>query len=266
MVKNKEEQGAIVIPELEMRTVRIGLLGLTPYICNRMAKKAKEELLNPSKRALTSADRAVRPQKHNPLEEYRDSPERLVDGPTLLGVKAAAIKKAMATAALDMPGAKKAQIARLVWVPADRSGLLPLYGVPELWMAVVRQAGMNRTPDIRTRAAIPRWGCVVDIQYVHPLLTQVALTRLASAAGRMVGIGDGRQEKGALDFGQFTIVAPDDSDLLRVIEEGGRAAQQAAMAEPVFYDADTAELYATWAPRQEDKGRLVTAGRNGGSK
>jgi hypothetical protein len=38
-----------------------------------------------------------------------------------------------------------------------------IFGIPELWMTGVKNAGMKRTPDIRTRAIGPNWGCRIHV-------------------------------------------------------------------------------------------------------
>lgn len=96
-------------------TFEVCILGTTPLILNRMSQKAKRELLMPKGRK-TAIEKQMS-LKHNPLQEYRDSAYRLPESqPTLLAVMASGFKGAMAGAALDMPGTKKAQIGRLTYV------------------------------------------------------------------------------------------------------------------------------------------------------
>src|SRR5262245_21794061 len=94
------------------------MLGSTPLILNRMSEKAKRELLMPKGRK-TAVDKMTS-LKHDPIQEYRASAHRLPEpSPTLLAIMASACKGAMAGAALDLPGAKKAQIGRLTYVEGD---------------------------------------------------------------------------------------------------------------------------------------------------
>ena len=74
--------------------------------------------------------------KHDPIAEFRASVYRMPkdDDPTVLAILPTAFKGAMGTAALDMPGAKRTQIGRLVYVHGE---LLPVYGVPKVFMAVM---------------------------------------------------------------------------------------------------------------------------------
>ena len=70
-------------------------------------------------------------------------------------------------------------------------------------------------------------------------------THWVLTAGIMRGVGDYRPEKGKGDYGQFELVAANDPRFLAVIKDGGRRAQDAALANPSPYDAESAELL-TW--------------------
>jgi hypothetical protein len=241
----------------EILTVKTGqidchILGMSPIILNRMSQKAQHELLMPKGRK-TAVEKATT-LKHEPLEEFRAAPYLRKDpsAPTLLAILSTAFKGALRTAALDMPGAKKAQIGRLTYIDGDYVGL---YGIPKLFMSVTRSADMNRTPDIRTRAIVPEWACKVRITFVEPLIRAQAVANLLAAAGLTIGVGDWRPEKGAGSYGQFAIVAPDNEDFARIVREGGRSAQEDAMQNPVCYDDETTELL-SWFDTERAKRQL----------
>jgi hypothetical protein len=215
------------------------VVGTSPLVLNRMSEKAKHELLMPKGRK-NAAERATS-LKHLPLDEYRASAYTLSEGPTLLAMMATAFKGALRSAALDMPGMKKAQIGRLTYIPAD---MISIYGVPQLFMSIVRSADMNRTPDVRTRAIVPEWACLLRVTYVEPLIRRQAVANLLAAAGITIGVGDGRPEKGAMSYGQFRITNADDADYRRIVKEGGRKSQVAALEKPTCYDRETEELLA----------------------
>lgn len=240
----------IVIQPVRRETISVALLGTTPLIYNRMTAKAKRELLFPKGRK-TAADKAAS-VKHSPLEEYRDSAYTVPDGDTLLSMLATSLKGAMCTAALDQPGSSKAQVGRLVWVLGEH---LRVYGVPQLHMGVVRQAGIARTPDVRTRAIVPRWALLAEISYVVPILSTTSVINLVGAGGQTAGIGDFRTEKGKGNYGQYEVVNPEDPRLLELIATGGREAQEAALADPECYDQDGAELLAWYQEEVVLRGR-----------
>jgi hypothetical protein len=243
MAKGKSTAGSsadiVEIIEVSQGRVAFCILGSTPFVCNRMSEKAKRELLMPRGRK-TVVERATT-LKHSPIEEYRASAYRLSDeqAPTFLAVMATAFKNAMKTAALDLPGARKAQIGRLVYIEGD---YVPIYGVPQLFMAITRSADMNKTPDVRTRAILPRWACRLTVSFVQPLMRAQAVANLLAASGFTAGVGDGRPEKGAMNYGQFKLVPDDDPEFLDIVNTGGREAQRAAISAPTAYDSETLDL------------------------
>lgn len=235
----KTKTDEIEVQSLQQGEVTFCILGMSPFYCNRVAEKAKRELLMPRGR-LTTAQKA-NSLKHDPLAEYRNSPYlRREDGPTRIVMKATAFKGAIAQAAIDMPTAvSKSQINRLAYVVDE---YVPIWGVPRLDMDIVRSADMARTPDIRTRARIERWASRVRIRYVMPMLSERSVATLLSASGIICGIGDFRQEKGKGSNGLYAIVPDDDPDYLRVLAEGGAAAQERALADPECSNAETEDL------------------------
>lgn len=244
----------ITVDEVETGHLDLAVLGTRPLICNRMAEKARRELLLGGTGRKTTADKAAT-LKHDPLAEFRASPYLLPAGPALIGVMASAFKGAMMTAALDMPGTRKAQIGRLVYVEGD---YVPVYGIPRLMMAVTRSADIAHTPDIRTRAVLLTWAAIVTVTFVAPIMTPRAVANLLAAGGLTAGIGDWRPEKGKGNFGQFRLTTLDDPAFAELIATGGRAAQEAAMDDPEFYDAETAELFAWFGGEADRRGKIRT--------
>lgn len=252
----------VEIPEPSLGLIQIGLIGTSPLICNRMSEKAKRELLLPAGRK-TVAQRATL-LKHHPLQEFRDSPYTLPgDAPTLLAVMASAFKRAMRDAAVDVAGASKAQIGRLLWVRGEYSAI---YGVPQLFMSITRSADMNKTPDVRTRAIVPRWAAQLEIEFVTPQLTQASVVNLLAMAGLTIGVGDWRPEKGSGTYGQFRVCETGDRELQKIMKSGGRVAQEDAMENPCPYNAETAELLTWFDEELTRRGRSAkTATRTNGS-
>lgn len=246
----------IDVVQMQQGRITLCVLGSSPLIYNQMSEKARRDLLMPAGRK-TAAQKAQN-LKHEPMTEYRASVYRRADGeagPTRLVFPAPAFKAAMANAAKDMPtSVAKAQVGRLSWVEGYS---VDVYGAPMLHMSVVRSADMNRTPDIRTRAILPAWACRVTLTFIMPVLSANTVATLMQAAGMVCGIGDWRQEKGSGNHGQFRIVDGDDAEFQRVIRDGGRDVQDAALADPLAYDAATADLLAWF--EDERKRRPVAA-------
>lgn len=248
--KNTSQETSVDILEVERGTLDVCVLGTSPIILNRMSEKAKRELLMPKGRK-TAVEKATS-LKHNPMEEYQASAYTVPSGDTLLAVLATSFKGAMATAALDLPGAKKAQIGRLTYVNGDRVGL---YGIPQLFMSVTRSADMNKTPDVRTRAIVPEWACRLSITFIKPLMRPQAVMNLLAAAGMSIGVGDWRPEKGKGNYGQFAIVDASDAKFKEILKRGTRAAQIKALDAPECYDDETTSLL-SWFDDERQKRSL----------
>jgi hypothetical protein len=233
----------IDILRVDLAEFRIRLRGTTPLICNRLSEKARRELLLPSAKKNTAERQSS--MKHNPMQEFRDSPYTIRGdaGPTLIGVPIGAFKKAIATAALDLPGAFKSQIGRLVSVDGTEwRDLIPIYGEPQLLASVVRMADVKRTPDVRFRAILPEWVADMTIRFVSPTLREQAVLNLMGAAGITVGVCDYRTEKGAGNYGSWEVVGADDARANEIVATWGRKAQIGAMNNPQMYDQETEDL------------------------
>lgn len=237
MAKTTEETTITVNP-LQRASVKLRIIGTMPLFQNRMANKAKQQLLVGGRKKGT-ADRAA--IKHDPLQEYRNSAEILPSGPTALGLRVIAVKSAMATAALETPGLSKTSAQRLLFLPGE---FALLYGTPQLRMDVVRSADIAKTPDIRTRCYLPKWGAEVEITYIIPQLSVQSVVALLCNAGVLVGVGDYRQEKGKGSFGSFRVLGEGEKDdeWNDLIKNHGRKAQSAALANPEYADRDTEDL------------------------
>ena len=193
MTKKQVETTAIDIERIAMGRITVHVLGTTPLIMHRFASKAWHELLLPAVKKNAAAKAAD--LKHDPLHEFRQCcyTNRNPNEPTLLHYPAGAFSKATASAALDIPGAKKAQILRLVSIASTQ---INLYGVPMLGMDMVRSSDMARTPDVRTRAYLPEWTASIEVEFVRSLIGEAQIVNLLAAAGVIVGVGDYRPQTG----------------------------------------------------------------------
>lgn len=230
----------MTVAEIQMTEMRFNIVGTSPLVPHSVSHKGKTSLLFPSPKK-NAVERATS-MKHEPFEEYVDAMYRFADSdnrPTRLYMPAGAFHGAMASVAIDMAGAKKSQIGRLTTVPG---GKIAIFGVPKLWMTIVRSSDMKRTPDVRTLPILPEWACTITVQFVGSLIKQQSIANLLGAAGVIVGVGDGRPEKGKLSMGQFRLCSDDDDEFMRIVKNGGALAQDEAMVDPHPYDVETQKL------------------------
>ena len=219
--------------------MRFNIIGTSPLMPHAVSAKAAGSLLFPAPKK-NAAEKATS-MKHEPIQEFRDACYMFIDSdetPTRLYMPGAAFHAALSQVAIDMVGAKKAQIARLTNVPISK---IPVFGTPKLVMSIVRSSDMARTPDVRTLPILSEWCCTITIQFVATLLKEQSIANLLAAAGVIIGIGDGRPEKGKLSCGQFRLCNDDDPDFAR-IQTMSRTAQDAALANPECHDLETQRL------------------------
>lgn len=237
----KTDDVGVSIQAIEARQITFHLIGETPLYLNRQSEKAKRQLLLPP----LPTNKAARSQtlKHNPIEEFQAScycnRREGEDAPTWLHLPGGMFKKCISSAALDIPGASKAQIGRLVSMPMTK---IDVYGMPYMKADMVRQAGPSKTPDVRFRAILPEWAVAVTYNYIPAIIQPNSIANLLNAAGLIIAVGDYRVEKGAGDFGQFRIVPEGHAEWKEVVANGGRAVQLTAWEHPQYYDDDTREL------------------------
>ena len=251
MKKSPNEVNEVQIEKLGVGVASVWVKGMTPLIYNAMSAKVRGELLLP-KGKKSAAEKATT-LKHDPLAEYRASVYRRMGnaGETRLTFPATAFKNAAIGAVRHLDaGVTMVQMKQLIWVCGD---IVSVYGMPQLHMAVVRSADMNKTPDVRTRAILPEWCCRLRIQFVKPNLNETALARLLEAGGLLNGVGDFRQEKGKGNYGQFEIAS--EAECRDIISRGGMKEQDNALESPEFYASETAELYGWSVEERKRRGR-----------
>lgn len=245
-----------------MVTADFCILGSRPLLMNRLGEKARQELLLPARKK----NRAERETslKHDPVAEYRSALNQFGndDQPTRLFLPGRAFSLAMASAALDIPGASKAEISRLTQVTDIQ---VPVWGIPTLFMDVVRLAGIVKVPDIRSRGLLEKWACKLTVRYMKNRLTLASVARLLAASGQIVGVGDYRVQRSGL-YGSYQLVSSDDPEWQEIVNTQGREAQDAAIENPTPYDDSTAELF-TWFENEADRReKTPTASKSNGSR
>jgi len=231
MPAKKTTPKSIHVKRITAKTLNVFIRGTAPLILNRMPEKARLALLaggGGKKQKRSGAP------KHDPLAEFVSSMQREPGyyPDTDIVFPAVAFKNAMATAAIYSDSVNKTDIKRLIYLPNEWA---PIYGVPQLRLDVMRQAGMSRTPDIRTRAIIPEWGTRFQLDYLPPM-SHTAILTLLTNAGVIAGIGDSRQELGKGSFGTFELVNKGD------LPEMDLAAQRAAIESPVAFNPQSRDL------------------------
>jgi hypothetical protein len=237
MIKTKKEkvEEVIVIPPFRVAGMKLFIVGTSALCVNRMAEKAKHELVFPARKS-NRADKESR-LKHNPVQEFRDSAYVWEDDErTRLCLPSRMLHKSMIEAAAATPGATKTELS---WLLSIDSEFIPVWGIPKVSMKIVRQSGIGRAPDTRFRCLLPQWATIIDLNYLASRIDQTNVLNLVAGAGMLMGIGDFRAQK-AGPWGRFRLCSDDDPQFVDIIKNGGKAAQEEALeaAEPVDYEAE----------------------------
>lgn len=257
-------QRTVELPEIRVDHRKFCILGRSPFLFHRKSQKAWMTLLMGGGTAKKPSDRK-NILKHRPMPEFRGSVYKTRDphNATLLQFPCSAFRQAAQTAALDVKGVAKAEVGRWIVVeggPRDDRGyidpepqnMVNMYGVPQITLDMVKNLGRNRAPDVRCKAILPQWCCEIYVYWPVPNLQQMSVINLLRNGGRLAGVGDGRQEKGKLSLGLFTVVDETDPLFRRIKREGGRKAQEKAMENPVPHTDETEALLA-WYQRELER-------------
>jgi hypothetical protein len=129
-------------------------------------------------------------------------------------------------------------------------------------------AGINKTPDIRTRAMLPEWAAWVSFTYVTKLLTERSVVHLFGAAGVLRGLGDNRKEKGGTN-GCFQIVDENNANFQRIIKTQDKGPQDEALEKATPVDFESEELLSWFrgamiVREKTEETPAIVGGRNGG--
>ena len=227
------------IKSLQQKEMKFRIIGTSPLVFNSMSRKAREALFIGAKRKTAKEKQDI---KHNPELEFQDSLYTQGQGTAYLSFPSTGIKRGMATAALETEGVTKASINRGIYLPEEH---VNIWGKPYMFMSVVRSSDINRTPDIRTRAKLPRWCSEVTIRYINPTFSQLNITSLLTNAGTLCGLGDWRIEKGG-PMGGYKILTSSDQKLWdELTKEEGATCQKLALENPEIesHDNTSHQLY-----------------------
>lgn len=250
--KPKEQESPFELLEMRIGHLTMNFFGASPLIMHRQSQKDKQGILLPPAEKNRAARAAT--LKHDPISEFRGSVYLNRDNktPTLLHFPTNAFGAAIADIALDIPGATKTRIERLTGIASVD---VFVYGIPQVFIRPVRLSGINKAPDIRTRAILPEWCCSVTVRYSASHFKEGEIVQLANAAGMFRGIGDWRPEKGG-DYGTWKLVSNNDAGLKSLMKNCGRKAQIEALNNPICFDPDSEEML-TWFGEETKRREIV---------
>lgn len=185
----------VEIQDLDIRMMRLTIVGDAPLIVNRFSEKSKKQMLD---KQMGTATEGRAPK--DPEQEFKNA---LHPGPNgkPYGFPAIAFKGAAVTACTSLKSLiTKTQARQAFHVMGD---MVEILGKPNMREDAVR-VGRNKTADLRYRPEFREWKCVLMIRYNHRVLTDEQIINLFNIAGFGVGVGEWRPEKNG-QFGLFHV-------------------------------------------------------------
>jgi hypothetical protein len=122
------------------------------------------------------------------------------------GVKLTAFKRAVVSACRST-NFKMTEMRQAVFVMGVEHKELALIESDQ--PMVVRSDGVrlqNKQPYERFRPSWPNWSCRLAVEYNADVFRAADVVNLFQLAGKSVGVGEGRPEKGGDDWGRFRVV------------------------------------------------------------
>lgn len=217
-----------LIPQLNLQTIEVVLVGDTPLVCHNWSNKAKLEMYSKQ----TKKPQLARAAK-DPDQELEDSLYQMSSGG--YGFPSVAMKCAAVTAYLSVAGVKKVEVQQAFRVVGSielvkgvhpgstlRKDLVRIYGSkPGMSEEMVRLNG--KTADLRYRGEFWPWYIKVQIVFNANLLSADQIINLLNTAGFGVGIGEHRPVKNGQQ-GTFHVCSSE--EMARLTEEGVFDVQQ----------------------------------------
>lgn len=200
----------IMLPKLDLRMIRIRLIGDAPLICHAWSMKAKRQMLDKQMGVATAGKEPKDPNQDFLDSLYTMAPQakrEIIPGDVVqasaeggFGFPSVAFKNAAVTACTSLGKAITKVAARQAF--HVMSELVHIDGVPSIREDMVI-IGMG-TSDIRFRGEFKAWSCEIDVRYNARVLTDEQIVNLFNVAGFAVGVGEWRPERDG-QFGLFHV-------------------------------------------------------------
>ena len=211
MATKKASEGNLVIqvPKINLKSIKVRVVGTTPLITHKWSEKAKKEMLDNQMGNKTKAK-----EKRNPIRDFIESIYWLTEMPeeyteesfekALKGAKfgfpSIAFKMAAASAGYRSKITKdKVSILGSFYIEGE---FVEIEGIPEMREDMVRLQGMSA--DLRYRGEYKNWSAELTIVYNEDVISATELVNLLNYGGFACGVGEWRPEKGG-QFGMYKV-------------------------------------------------------------
>lgn len=188
------QQMKIELPDIDIQTIRLTLIGDSPLIVHAWSEKAKKQM-----RDKQTGKARQKKEPKSPDQEYKDSLYPQVGGKHTF--PAVGFKSALVSAARFVEGLKMTELRGAVHVIGE---LVQIEGRATPREDMVR-VGMG-VADIRYRGEFKTWKAALNVQFNARMLTPEQIANLFNAAGFGVGVGEWRPERNG-SFGRFHVAS-----------------------------------------------------------
>ncbi len=183
----------ITIPEINLQSMVVSIVGRTPLLTNRFSEKSIEQIEDKQQHRAKVAKEA-----RNPEAEFRDAAHLI--SPGVYGFPAVGIKKALVAAGGRFADEKMTHLRGVINVMGD---LIPIVGpAPTMRSDTIRLQGSKSS--LAYRPQFSPWAMDVPIVFNAGIIGQAQILNLFQIAGFSVGIGAWRPECNGT-FGQFAL-------------------------------------------------------------
>ena len=188
----KEQEQVISLPRLNIKFLKLKIIGDSPLICHKWSDKAKKEMLDKQMKKAKQAKKAK-----NPKKEYQDSLYHIGNG--TYGFPSICFKNSAVNACSHIDGVTKVEARGAFHVNGE---FVTLKGKPTMREDMVR-IGMG-TADIRYRGEFRKWSCEIEIRYNENVVSAEQIANLFNTAGFAIGLGEWRPQRNG-SFGMFHV-------------------------------------------------------------
>lgn len=216
---NKKANTEIVeIKPIEIKTVKIRLVGDTPLIMHAWSEKAKREMLEKQMKVTKTKARDAK----NPMEDFIRSMYWLSDMPSEMtwdgfenavksgarfGFPVTAFKQAAISAAYRMGWAKdKMSMRGAFFINGGTEQMVEIHSDAPVMREDMVKVGMG-TADIRYRGEFRNWYADIEISFnANGAYTVEQIINIINAGGYACGVGEWRPERDG-QYGMFHVAA-----------------------------------------------------------
>lgn len=206
----------IEIKPIEMREVKLTIVGDTPLIMHAWSEKAKKQMLD----AQMGKSKGKQKEKKNPVEDFINSMHWLTEKPTeyteeaflaaiqngaRFGFPVTSLKQAAISASYRKGWTKdKASLRGVFFIDGEFGDFMEIKSDPPVMREDMVKVGMG-TADLRYRGEFRNWSADFTLRYdVNGQYDLAAIINMIAAGGIVCGLGEWRTERDGR-FGMFSV-------------------------------------------------------------